>query len=42
MGTHLTNVSILYEMIRPLKFESKDIVCGGGEGWRLEQKWECL
>ena len=34
---HLTNESILQDMIRPLKSESKDIVCGGGDGGRGEQ-----
>ena len=29
---HLTNVSILHEMNRPLKFGSKDKVFGGGDG----------
>ena len=35
---HLTYVSILHDMIRPLKFESKDIVSGGGNGGGLEQQ----
>ena len=34
---HLTNKSILHDMIRPLKSESKDIVCGGGDAGRAEQ-----
>ena len=34
---HLTNVSILHEMNRPLKFGSKDKVCGGGDGGGAEQ-----
>ena len=33
----LTNVSILHEMIRPLRFESKDKVCGGGDAGGAEQ-----
>ena len=34
---HLSYVSILHDMISSLKCESKDIVCGGGEGLRSEQ-----
>ena len=34
---HLSYVSILQDMISSLKCESKDIVCGGGEGLRSEQ-----
>ena len=34
---HLTNVSFLHEMIRPLKFESEDIVCGCGDAGGSEQ-----
>ena len=34
---HLTNESILNDMICPLKSESKDIVSGGGDGGRGEQ-----
>ena len=34
---HLTYVSILHDMIRPLKFGSKDKVCGGGDGGGAEQ-----
>ena len=34
---HLTNVSILPDMIRPIVFGSKDIVCGGGDGGGAEQ-----
>ena len=34
-GLHLTYVSILHDMIRPLEFESKDIVCGG-EGVKIK------
>ena len=30
-------VSILPDLILPLKFRSKDIVCVGGEGGRSEQ-----
>ena len=34
---HLSYVSILHDKIRPLKFRSKDIVCGGGDGGGAEQ-----
>ena len=34
---HLTYVSIFHDMIRPLKFESRDIVCVVGEGGVSEQ-----
>ena len=34
---HLTYVSILHDMICPLKFERKDKVCGGGQGEGSEQ-----
>ncbi len=34
---HLTYVSILPDLIRPIVFGSKDIVCGGGEGGGSEQ-----
>ena len=34
---HLTYVSISQDMIRPLKFVSKDVVCGGGKGGRSKQ-----
>ena len=33
----LTYVSILPDMIRPIMFGSKDIVCGGGDGGGAEQ-----
>ena len=32
----LIYVSILHDMIRPIKFERKDIACGGGEGGGLD------
>ena len=34
---HLTYVSILPYLIRPIVFGSKDIVCGGGDGRGSEQ-----
>ena len=34
---HLTSVSILHDIICPLKFESRDKVCGVGEGRGSEQ-----
>ena len=34
---HLSYVSNLHDKIRPLKFRSKDIVCGGGGGRASEQ-----
>ena len=34
---HLSYVSNLHDKIRPLKFRSKDIVCGGGDGGGAEQ-----
>ena len=34
---HLSYVSILHDKIRPLKFRSKDIVCGGGDWGGAEQ-----
>ena len=34
---HLTYVSILPDLIRPIVFGSKDIVCGGGDGGGSEQ-----
>ena len=34
---HLTSVSIFHDMICPLKFASKDIVCGGGYAGGSEQ-----
>ena len=34
---HLTYVSILPDMISPLVFRSKDIVCGGGDAGGSEQ-----
>ena len=34
---HLTSVSIFHNMICPLKFASKDIVCGGGDTGGSEQ-----
>ena len=34
---HLAYISILPDMIRPLKFGSKEKVCVGGEGGRSEQ-----
>ena len=33
----LNSVSILHDMICPLKFASKDIGCGGGDAGGLEQ-----
>ena len=34
---HLSYVSILQDMFRPLKFGSKDVVFGGGDGGKAEQ-----
>ena len=34
---HLSYVSILNDKICPLKFESKDLVCGGGDRGGAEQ-----
>ena len=34
---HLSYVSILHDKIRPVKFRSKDVVCGGGDGGGAEQ-----
>ena len=34
---HLTYVTILHDMICPLKFVSKDIVCGGEDAGGAEQ-----
>ena len=34
---HLTYVSIMHDMIHPLKFEIKYIVCGGGDAGGSEQ-----
>ena len=34
---HLTSASIFHDMICPLKFANKDIVCGGGDDGGSEQ-----
>ena len=40
---HLTSVSIFHDMICPLKFASKDIVCGGGDAGGSEQHvWKVI